>query len=194
YGLTAPLKSNSFLWQHFHYVAELFLHTHRTPGFKNKLKILFGKPDKVPYHVRGSLERTLLIQKAHHKIPLPRNSKWYIGFQIVSCVGILLYLTEWREVADTFTTAVFFFIILITLINCGAMLEQRRWVFYLEFIRVLSVELLFLYFFPSVISILIGSIVVYAFLHYFKMLKRLYFKHIYGPLSVLKEEEAGYSY
>ncbi|MDB5257332.1 MAG: fatty acid hydroxylase, partial [Chitinophagaceae bacterium] len=194
FGLTAPLKSHSFLWQHFHYVAELFVFTYRTPGFKNKLKVFFGKPEKVPHYVRGSLERTLLIQKANDKIPLPRNSKWYIGIQIVSSVFILLYLTEWREVADTFTTAVLFFIVLITMINCGAILEQRRWVFYLEFIRLLSVEILLIYFFPSVVSVFIVSIAIYGFLHYFSTLKKLYFKYIYGTLSSVNEDEATYSY
>ncbi|MBC7487325.1 MAG: sterol desaturase family protein, partial [Cytophagaceae bacterium] len=194
YGLTAPLKSHSFLWQHFHYVAELLVFTYRTEGFKNKLKVLFGKPEKVPHYVRGSVERALLIQKSYHKIPLSRNSKWYIGVQILISVCILIYLTEWREIAGTFTTTVLFFVVLITLINCGAILEQRRWVFYLEFIRLLSVEILLIYFFPSVVSVLIVSVAVYGFLHYFSTLKKLYFKHIYGTLSAVNEEEATYSY
>ncbi|HSZ72185.1 MAG TPA: sterol desaturase family protein, partial [Cytophagaceae bacterium] len=167
YGLTAPLKSNSFLWQHFHYIVELLVHTSNTKGFKNKLKVLFGKPDKIPYHVRVSIERALLVQRATQKIPLSKNSKWYIGSQIIFCVGILLYLTECREIADTFTTAILFFVVFLTMINCGAMLEQRRWVFYLEFIRILSAELLIIYFFPSIFSILIASIALYTFLHYF---------------------------
>jgi hypothetical protein len=168
--------------------------TYRTKGFKKKLSILFGKPEKVPHYVRGSLERTLLIQKAHHKIPLSKNTKWYVGLQIAMNAFILVYLTEWREVAGTFTTSVLFFIVLITLINCGAILEQRRWVFYLEFIRILAVEILFIYFFPSIYSVLIASIVIYAFLHYFSTLKQLYFKHIYGPIAKLNEEEAEYSF
>jgi hypothetical protein len=194
YGLTMPLKSHSFLWQHFHYLAELLVFTYRMKGIKNKLKILFGKPNKVPHYVRGSLERTLLIQKAHYKIPLSKNSKRFIALQIVSSVFILLYLTEWREVADTFTTAVLSFIVLITLINCGAILEQRRWVFYLEFIRLLSAEILLIYFFPSIISICIASIAVYVFLHYFTALKKIYLHYIYGTLKQLKEEDTNYSY
>ncbi len=194
YGLTVPLKSTSFLWQHFHYVAELLVFTYRTKGFINKLSVLFGKPEKVPHYVRGSLERSLLIEKAHHKIPLSKNTKWYVGLQIAMNAFILVYLTEWREVAGTFTTSVLFFIVLITLINCGAILEQRRWVFYLEFIRILAVEILLVYFFPSIYSVIIASIAIYGFLHYFSLLKKIYFKHIYGPISVLSEEETGYSY
>lgn len=193
YGLTVPLKSHSFLWQHFHYVAELFVFTYRTKGFKNKLKILFGKPEKVPHYVRGSIERALLVQKAHHKIPLSKNSKWYIGLQILMSVCILIYLTEWREIAGTFTTSVLFLIVLITLINCGAILEKRRWVFYLEFIRVLAVEILVVYFFPSIVSGILATIAIYGFLHYFSTLKRLYFKHIYGPFAVLHDDETAYS-
>jgi hypothetical protein len=35
--------------------------------------------------------------------------------------------------------------ILITLVNCGALLEQRRWIYYLEYGRIFIVSSYFLY-------------------------------------------------
>src|SRR5215218_8889306 len=41
YGLTHPLRSYSFLWQHFHHLFELAIATKRATGFKQKLRIIF---------------------------------------------------------------------------------------------------------------------------------------------------------
>lgn len=45
YGLTAPLKSYSFLWQHFHFILEMIVAFKRSKSYKNRWRILFGKPD-----------------------------------------------------------------------------------------------------------------------------------------------------
>ncbi|MNL52541.1 hypothetical protein D3C87_1757290 [compost metagenome] len=37
------------------------------------------------------------------------------------------------------------FFILITLVNCGALLEQRKWIYYLEYGRIFMVTTYFLY-------------------------------------------------
>src|SRR4029079_5250392 len=39
FGLTHPLKSYSFLWQHFHFIAELLLAARKTQGVRNKAKL-----------------------------------------------------------------------------------------------------------------------------------------------------------
>ena len=42
YGLTHPLKSKSFLWQHFHYYLELLEACRRSGSLWKSLKIIFG--------------------------------------------------------------------------------------------------------------------------------------------------------
>eukprot|EP01136_Pigoraptor_vietnamica_P037122 Opistho-1_new@104650 len=44
YGLTHPIKSHSFLWQHFHYYLELIAACKQVNGHHKKLMILFGHP------------------------------------------------------------------------------------------------------------------------------------------------------
>src|SRR5205085_1532077 len=61
YGLTKPLKSNSFLWQHFHFILELLIAVNREKGFMNKMKKLFGKPDTLDESIRGELENKFNI-------------------------------------------------------------------------------------------------------------------------------------
>jgi hypothetical protein len=48
---------------------------------------------------------------------------------------VLFYFTLLFTEFTTFEKSLVIMLILLTLINCGAMLEQQRWVFYLEIIR-----------------------------------------------------------
>jgi Na+-translocating ferredoxin:NAD+ oxidoreductase RnfD subunit len=72
------------------------------------------------------------------------------------------------------------FFILISLINCGALLEQKRWIIYLEAIRLFIVGLLIQLNYPSTeifYAIAIIGLVIIAFA---KTLKNQYFKLIFG--------------
>ncbi len=64
YGLTHPLKSYSFMWQHFHYYFEMIEALKRASGFKNKLKIIVGPPDIMDQNIRPLLERKFLPYKS----------------------------------------------------------------------------------------------------------------------------------
>jgi sterol desaturase/sphingolipid hydroxylase (fatty acid hydroxylase superfamily) len=50
YGLTKPLKSYSFLWQHFHYMIELAYAFKHAKTFKERIRIIFGKPETLDPH------------------------------------------------------------------------------------------------------------------------------------------------
>lgn len=133
YGLTKPLDSYSFLWQHFHYPLELLVALKRTPGLVNRLKLLFGRPDALDPRIRAALEkklqrkRTFLQPTATHRV--------YITLQ-TSLSLLLLFFVIYRY--ETLPATIVFLLgafILVSLINTGAILEQRSWIFYLELAR-----------------------------------------------------------
>ncbi|MCW5911677.1 MAG: sterol desaturase family protein [Cyclobacteriaceae bacterium] len=133
YGLTHPLTSKSFLWQHFHYYAELWEACRRSGSVWKSLKIIFGKPENMDAGIRPALEKKLLPAKA----PFRSTSRFkaYLNIQIAAALIGLFFFTLYF---NQFTFADKFFIvtlILITLINCGALLEQQRWVFMAEIVR-----------------------------------------------------------
>lgn len=135
YGLTHPIKSNSFLWQHFHYYLEVIEACRKTEGTWNKVKIVFGSPALLDQEIRPQLERRFLQHKsvATAKFKL----KGYINLQLGLSVVILTLTTAfWAyiNVVDALAILVF---VLITLINCGALLEQRKWIYYLECVRLI---------------------------------------------------------
>ena len=182
YGLTKPLNSHSFLWQHFHYPLELLLAMKKTTGFMPKLRILFGRPDSVNPELRNILERFFLKRNTTH---LPTiTHKRYIVFQTtlsLVCLFCIIFFYDSLPLTECIFTSLF---ILLSLVNTGAILEQRSWIFYLEFSRI---TLLLLYVwtqFPDVLTsfsiISIGAILLYFFRPMERQYKRLLYQEVNG--------------
>ncbi|RVT76584.1 sterol desaturase family protein [Flavobacterium sufflavum] len=143
YGLTHPLKSYSFLWQHFHYYFEIFELWKRSKGFKAKLLAIFGSPAHMDQNIRPELEKRFLQDKSNPNKRLKFRNYLYI--QLGICILFLTVVTydfEFLNIADKVFALTF---ILITLINCGALLEHRKWIYYLEYGRIYIVTSYFLY-------------------------------------------------
>ncbi|MFM8834215.1 MAG: sterol desaturase family protein [Cytophagales bacterium] len=136
YGLTHPLTSKSFLWQHFHYYVELVEACRRSGSVWQSLKIIFGKPDQLNPNIRPLLEKKLLPKKRLFKKSL--RFKMYLNaqilFSLVMLVAVTLLYSTFGSIEKSFIVA----ILLLTLINCGALLEQQKWVYQLEIARVLT--------------------------------------------------------
>jgi alkylglycerol monooxygenase len=135
YGLTKPLKSYSFLWQHFHYFIELGFAIRQQKGFLNKVKIIFARPDKVDPVVREQAGQVFLVKQTDAIIDKPLNR--YVVWQVAITVTVLFLFILFREKITAWNEFAAVCFILLTLVNCGAIMEQKRWIFYLEFGRII---------------------------------------------------------
>jgi alkylglycerol monooxygenase len=134
YGLTHPVKSYSFLWQHFHYYLELIEACKRERRLTGKLNVLFGGPARLDQDIRPVLEKKYLQRNAGGS---KLRFRAYLNFQVFLSVSILFVCTGFYTIisgADLFFATL---IVLLTLINCGALLEQKRYIFYLECFRLI---------------------------------------------------------
>lgn len=143
YGLTHPIKSYSFLWQHFHYYLELYEAAKRQNTIKGKLKIYFGSPAVMDQDIRPIIEKKWLSK--NKKDGYHFEFKTYLNVQIVVAFSTMLAMTYFYHHLDTLTLFTGTAFVLITLINIGAQLEQKRWVPYLEHIRFLIFSLFIIY-------------------------------------------------
>lgn len=135
YGLTKPLNSYSFLWQHFHYFIELGYAMREEKGWLRKWKLLFGRPDAVNPAARQMAEQTFHVQKTEAVIDQPLNR--YVIWQIAITLVVLFLFILFRSHVNVWNKFAVVSFILLTLINCGAIMEQKRWIFYLEFARII---------------------------------------------------------
>ena len=178
YGLTSPLKSHSFLWQHFHFILEMMVAFRNAKGLFNKLRVLFGKPDDIDPRIRPYLERKLLSRNE-----LAEQTPWLKQFIFLQTLFTLLLLFviilfEWYFSPVQLLMAALF--IVLSVISTGAMLEQKRWVFYLDFARLGLAAIVLFSFFPSVYLLVTVLLVLGLILTFYKTIQHRYVSLLYA--------------
>ena len=178
FGLTKQLDSYSFLWQHFHFLVEIWYSAQQQKGIIAKLKVIFGSPEDFDPAVRRIVEKRFLSK---NKVRV-RSQKFrrYVLVQFTVTVITLFFLLLFEHQEETFLQVLVALVIFVTLINCGAILEQRRWVFYLEFARGALIFVTAYHYFPHpTLLFLIWAVLIGGVL-YFSTLQKQYLQTIYG--------------
>jgi alkylglycerol monooxygenase len=123
YGLTHPLTSKNFLWQHFHYYAEMWEACRRSGKFRDSVRIILGKPEDLDQSIRPLLERKLLIKKISPD-PAVRSRLGLNTMIILSLVGLAILTIYMNELHIALIVAIVVLIIA-TLIYCGTLLDLK---------------------------------------------------------------------
>jgi len=181
YGLTKPLNTYSFLWQHFHFYIELWISFRSKKTIKDKLSVLFGRPDKIDPLVRARTEKIFRLEKGSNAITAPLNR--YVIWQIILLLVSLFVFILFEKYCGAAFKAIIALVVLLTLINCGAIMERKKWVFHIELIRLFSFMLIpfcFRYSYVGTISLLILSVIAVIILfRYYKPLQERYLAVLY---------------
>jgi sterol desaturase/sphingolipid hydroxylase (fatty acid hydroxylase superfamily) len=135
YGLTTQLRTYSFLWQHFHFLFELWLTVKAQSTLKNKLKIIFGSPTLIDQQARAKAERIFSVKQTKLKLQDGLNS--YVIWQVVILLAALSAFIYFEPHISILFKWQFTALTVLSLINCGAIMEQKKWVFNVEFMRLL---------------------------------------------------------
>jgi alkylglycerol monooxygenase len=177
YGLTTSLQSYSFLWQHFHFLLELAVGFKRSKGWRQKLRIVFGKPDDIDPRIRTYLERKLLSRSSNqHATPALTS---FIKVQTVLTLIILFITILFEHYLGTVQLSIAAIFILISAINTGAMLEQKRWVFELDFTRLGLIGMFAYSYYPYAITTAIVLLLLLLVLVFLKECKHFYYSILY---------------
>ncbi|HVI45464.1 MAG TPA: sterol desaturase family protein [Chitinophaga sp.] len=178
YGLTKSLESNSFLWQHFHFILEMIYSVRKTKGWRNKLRVVFGKPDHVDPAARVVLEETFLLRNSSITETPKLNN--YVVWQMAATLTLLFIFLLLEHYVPVFVQVCATFLILLTLINCGAIMEQKRWVFYLEYARYTVLCLAIYYYWPHPLVPFVAALIITTAIYFQSRLKEEYFRLVYG--------------
>jgi alkylglycerol monooxygenase len=149
YGLTKSLDSYSFLWQHFHYFLELAVAYRMAKTFKHKLKVIFGGPNDIDGRIRLLLERK--FSKQATDIQYSKKLINAIISKTIITLGVLFFtilFSEYITASEMFLLTGF---IILSVIVTGAMLEQKKWIFHLEFLRIGIISYVAFCFFPDIL-------------------------------------------
>lgn len=180
YGLTHPLNSRSFLWQHFHQLLELIGSIKNARGWKQRIKIILGRPETLSPELRPQLEKKFLSAKNIANNQKRDIQKKYILAQISVVIILLALLVPQYHNISSGMALQLNALILITLINCGAIMEQKAWIFHLECLRFIIISAILSFYFPdpALISVLLNAILLLCF--FYSDFKRMFLVFIYG--------------
>lgn len=165
YGITKPINSWNAVWANFSHYSEMGKDLKRIEKWSDKIKYLFKKPGWLPESL-GGYRTVPEVNKAAYKkyeTPAPLSLNYYVLFQYALClIGTGLFLFK----QDNFLMGekIFFSIIIsIVVVNCGVLFENKPWVRWAEWFRIIAYSFLliaftFIYFWPS---IFIGVAIVY---------------------------------
>jgi alkylglycerol monooxygenase len=180
YGLTRQLKSHSFLWQHFHQFLELAYAVAETRGIGEKLRMVFGRPDKISPEIRTHLESIFLSGTRTGKKKNKSSLKYYVIFQLIISLTLLFVLTLTHHLLEMPLFVLGTIFILITLVNCGAILDQRKWAFYPEYSRALLLIVTCGWYFPNPVMVGTSILAAFALSYYFEYAQQKFIVVLYG--------------
>jgi sterol desaturase/sphingolipid hydroxylase (fatty acid hydroxylase superfamily) len=139
YGITSPLNSYSFLWQHFHFLMEIVVSFKHAKGLKAKLNTIFGTPETIDPQIRHNLE-SLFLSKSSQKDLSENLRNTIVVNTVITLVFVFFYLLfGYHQNVYEITLGCLF--VLLSVIHTGAMLEQRKWIFHIEFLRITILSL-----------------------------------------------------
>lgn len=178
YGLTKPLNSHSFLWQHFHFLLEMIVAYRRADGLWEKLKVIFGRPDNIDPRIRILLEKKLLNRNEHFaQTPF---LKAFIATQTIVTLSTLFLFILFGHYYNGWQLFIGTVFILLSVISTGAMIEQKKWVFYLDFARLTLIGAFIFSFYPSVFLLNILLLGLLIILLYYKNIQNRYVQVLYN--------------
>ncbi|SDG45690.1 sterol desaturase family protein [Chitinophaga filiformis] len=178
YGLTKPLDSHSFLWQHFHFILEIYYTLKQSKGFRARWNVVFGKPDHIDPEIRPKLEERFLFRNT--TVGTSKKLQQYVVGQMGAILLLLFLFLLFENYVPVFAQLCITLVILLTLVNVGAIMEQRRWVFYLEYARLVITFTALFYMWPHPLLLLVFAIVQLPFYLYRSSIEKRYLQLVYG--------------
>jgi alkylglycerol monooxygenase len=153
YGITKPVNSWNAVWANVSHYAEMTDDLKKIPSWTDRFKYLFKKPGWLPESL-GGYRAAPPIDKANYRkydTLSPLSLNLYVLFQYtLVLIGTALFLYN----ADEFSLGEKAFIsglVCWVVVNCGVLFEQRAWVKWAEWIRILIYPVLL-----SVITLQLG--------------------------------------
>jgi alkylglycerol monooxygenase len=139
YGITKPLASWNPVWANFHYWDDLIKTSKTAKGLGNKINVFIKPPGWFPIDM-GGFQYAPSIDVVNYRKYNPYYNRKFIGYLILQFIialslgSAILFLYN-KVSADTIALGVTF--TMLTLISCGALFEQKKWLKIFEYIRLL---------------------------------------------------------
>ena len=184
FGITTPIKSWNPAWANFHYWAEMYQLMKQCSSWKDKFRVLFARPGWRPEELGGYQAPPAIDHNSYEKFDTHPEEKLqlYAVLQfLIVMIGILVFLGNFYRISEFYR---YFFLsnILLTILICGALLEQKKWVIIAEYVRLalvlVSLNTFYYFWFLDWFSIMIATSL------FLGMLSMIYFTRTWRQLEM----------
>ncbi|HEY5691901.1 MAG TPA: sterol desaturase family protein [Cyclobacteriaceae bacterium] len=144
YGITKPINSWNAVWANISHYAEMGKDLQRINKWSDKIKYLFMKPGWLPASLGGYRAAPEVDRATYHKYdtPAPVSLNYYVLFQYLLCLigtGLFLFKQADFQIAEK----LFFTIVIsIVVVNSGVLFENKQWVHWAEWARLVAYPLI----------------------------------------------------
>ena len=145
YGITKPINSWNAVWANFSHYAEMGKDLKQIPIWGDKIKYLFKKPGWLPEYLGGYRVAPPVNKSSYKKYDTPSSLtlNLYVLFQYILCLaGTSMFLFNASQFSLS-EKGIITVLISVVVVNCGVLFENRPWVRYAEWIRIVVYPALF---------------------------------------------------
>ncbi len=174
YGTTKPLASWNPVWANVHYWDELVRTARKATGLKDKINVFIKPPGWFPESLGGMKYAPEIVAANYKKFNPLYNSNvtGYILIQfIIALIGgsALLFFYNKMELFNLISGTVF---VMLTLLTCGALLEQKKWQIKYEYGRlILGICLVLFFSFPIVYKLAFTALQLISIIWFYRLQK-----------------------
>lgn len=136
YGTTTQLKSWNPAWANLQYYVEMFQKA-RQMQWVDKVKLIWAKPGWLPAYMGGFQHVQEVDAANYHKYDAKANI-WFSIYAVLQFAvlmwGAVQYMAFYPTIS-VFYKVLFFSLILLTMLIIGGIFENKRWIIYAEYAR-----------------------------------------------------------
>ncbi len=167
YGITRPVKSWNPVWANLDHYVFMWSDIKKIGSLQNKIKYIFKKPGWYPEEL-GGYQAAPLVDKNNYEKFETRSFpavNYYVLFQYILTLASTAFFLFNKSSYTLNESAFFVFLIIITIVNCGALFEFKNWVLLAEKVRItlFSGIMIFLSFINAWDIMLLTTGLVYLF-------------------------------
>ncbi|GIV35160.1 MAG: sterol desaturase [Chitinophagales bacterium] len=141
YGITTQLHSWNPVWANIHYYVEMIRKARQMTSWKDRIKLIFARPGWLPPEL-GGYQAPRKVDKSTYKKYDTRTTRWlnyYVLIQFMLIVAATSAFMYYFDTISWFYRVAFAVILVLSLMICGAIFENKRWVKYAEYLRLIVV-------------------------------------------------------
>lgn len=175
YGITTPLASWNPLWANVHYWDELWNTAKKSPRWIDKINVFIKPPGWFPAHL-GGFKTAPEIDTVNYQKYNPRYQQKlvpYVVFQfVIGLVAAIAILFLYPTLAMISLVSGVIYVIL-TLVTCSALLEEKKWQVKFEYARLLlGILIVLLQDFPIGYQVIFCALNVLSLVWFFNLNKK----------------------